>query len=82
VLQAGAPKCNSLQQRQIVREGSELPPNSAGKTTIIPKSAAHSGANLPDSTVNDAGLEIVIGAWPLLDPHARSIIVGIARKAV
>jgi len=45
------------------------------KTTVSSSSAAESAAL-------DTGLAIVNDAWPVLSPRSRSIIAGMARKAI
>jgi hypothetical protein len=47
---------------------------SSGKTLSGMSGAAESAAL-------DADLAIVVGAWPLLGAHAKSIIIGMARKS-
>jgi hypothetical protein len=54
--------------------GSETLPKSSGKAVVSSSGAAESAAI-------DSALSIVITAWPVLAPHSRSIIVGMARKA-
>jgi hypothetical protein len=49
-----------------------------GETAISEKRGTVSGT-LPEI---DRGLAKVITAWPLLDPHRRAIIVGMAKRAI
>jgi hypothetical protein len=51
--------------------------------TGLALTAKSSGKSLVSSSgaAVDADLPIVIGAWPLLTAHSRSIIIGIARKS-
>ena len=60
---------------QFVPDGTEQQLKSPEKTTVSSSSAAESAAI-------DAQLAIVIDAWPSIAPHSRSIMVGMARKAI
>jgi hypothetical protein len=40
-----------------------------------------SASGAAKSVALDPGLAIVVGAWRFLDPHAKSIMLGMARKA-
>ena len=59
----------------VAEEGLERPAKSSEKTIAGANGGAENGAL-------DPGLAIVIDAWPVLAPHCRSIIVGMARKAI
>jgi hypothetical protein len=59
----------------VLPVGTEQPSESAGKVAIPSSDAAQNAAV-------DAGQATVINAWPVLAPHCRSIIVGMARKAI
>jgi hypothetical protein len=57
-----------------------------GDTGLAPaaKSSGNSllsSSGAAESAAVDAEFAIVIGAWPLLTAHSKSIIIGIARKS-
>jgi hypothetical protein len=59
----------------VAEAGLEPVAKLSAKTVADATGGAESGAV-------DPGLATVIDAWPLLSPHSRSIIVGMAQKAI
>lgn len=55
--------------------GTEQPSESSGKGAVSSSGAAESAALA-------AQLAIVVDAWSMITPHCRSIVVGMARKAI
>jgi hypothetical protein len=69
---------NLLARKRLPRVGDtgpEAPAELSGKMQIVSIGAAESAAL-------DREFAIVSGAWLLLTPHCRSIIVGMCRKAL
>ena len=68
-------KAQQNAQQQVPQPvGTEHQSVSSGKTMVSSSGAAESAAV-------DVELAIVVGAWPLLTAHSRSIVLGIARKS-
>jgi hypothetical protein len=65
----------SVQGLPMTPTGFDLPPDSPGKTAVLPQGGAKSGADSGRSATIDPDLQRVIKAWPgLAEPVRRAVL--------